>query len=128
MPDLLINDDGRIIDDWDTGVEFLGKVVVNNLFNKIMTSLYSPEFGTDLKTLPQTNISDKEFEMKFGLMISEIEKKIKDEQEIYPAPLDEMLDSIIIIKLYKNPFNRWQATLRVRAQSKKVYDLEKNLT
>ena len=128
MPDLLINDDGRIIDDWDTGVEFLGKVVVNNLFNKIMTSLYSPEFGTDLKTLPQTNISDKEFEMKFGLMISEIEKKIKDEQEIYPAPLDEMLDSIIIIKKYKNPFNRWQATLRVRAQSKKVYDLEKNLT
>jgi hypothetical protein len=128
MPDLLITDDGRIIDDWDTGVEFLAKIVINNLFNKIMTALYSPEFGTDLKTLPQTNISDKEFEMKFSLMISEIEKKIKDEQEIYPGPIDEMLDKIIILRLYKNPFNRWQANLRIRAQSRKFYDLEKNLT
>jgi len=128
MPDLFITDDGRIIDEWNTGVEFLAQVVINNLFNTIMTALYSPEFGTDLKRLPQTNISDKEFEMKFSLLISEIERKIKDEQEIYPAPADEMLDRIVIKKLYKNPFNRWQAILRVYAQSQKYYDLEKNLT
>lgn len=128
MPDLFITDEGRILDDWDTGVEFLAKIVINNLFNSIMTALYSPEFGTDLKTLPQTNISDKEFEMKFSLIIAEIEKKIKDEQEIYPGSPDEMLDRIVIKKLYKNPFNRWQANLRVYAQTQKYYDLEKNLT
>lgn len=128
MSDLLITEDGTIIDEWDTGVEFLAKIVVNNLFNKIMTDLYSPDFGTDLKTLPQTNIADKEFEMKFALMISDIETKIKEEQYLYPSPDDETLDRIVIVDLYKNAFNRWQAKLRVYAQSQDYYNLEQNLT
>jgi hypothetical protein len=128
MPDLFITDEGRVLDEWDFGVSFLGKIVINNLFNSLMSDVYSPEFGTDLKTLPQTNISDSEFKMKFSLMISNIEKQIKEEQELNPTDPSEMLDRIFIKRLFKNPFNRWQADLRVFAQSQKYYDLQTNLT
>ena len=128
MADLYIAEDGRIIDQWIQGTECLGRTVVNNLFNKITTALYSPFFGTDLKTLPQQNISDDEFQMKFSLLISEIETKMKAEQDESPSSPDEMLDKIVVRRLYKDPFKRWKALLRVFAQSEKYYDLEKNVT
>lgn len=128
MPDLLINESGILIDEWETGLDFLGDLVVKNLLNKVTTALYSPDFGTELRILPQRNISDEEFKMKFAMLISQIEGRIKREQEITPASADEMLDRIIIRNLYKNEFGRWQAYLRVYSLTDQSFDIAKQLT
>ena len=128
MSDFLITEDGTILDAWDTGIEYLSKVVVNNLFNTIMSALYSPEFGTDIKSLPQTNIDKGELEMKFTMLVNEIETKIKEEQLISPQSLDEMLDRIVIKSLVMGTDKRWKAYLRVYSQAQKYLDLKRNLT
>jgi len=127
MPDLLI-DNGLIIDDWDSGIDFLGTVVVNNLLNLVTTALYSPDFGTKVKTFPQQNIGDQEFEMMFSMIINEMETRIKGEQEETPGPPDEMLDHIMIRQLYKDATNRWQAHLRVYALTSQYFDITQQLT
>lgn len=66
-----------------------------------MTDLYSPDFGTDIKTWPSTNLnSKKEIELKLTLHIQRIEERIKNEQALTPSTDDEeMLESIKIISI-----------------------------
>lgn len=113
MPDIKITENGTILNEWNTGMEYLVDVVKNNLLNTYYSSLYEPDFGTELKQLIQTNIDDKEFEMKFALIILNVEKRIKEEQELFPSDLTETLEKIVIKSLVKKKDKRWEAVLKI---------------
>ena len=97
MPDLKITNDGSIIDDYELGIDYLAGVVVDNLLNTISTDLYSPDFGTTIKTLPRFNvISKNQLMIELTLIIEQIKKRILEEQLNNPSTDDEMLDDIVI--------------------------------
>lgn len=121
MPDIYISPQGEIIDFVEDGMSYLSQVVIDNLLNQITSDLYSPDFGTDLKLLPQQNInSTKEMELKLTLYLQKVEDRIKQEQNTNPSFGSEMLDSLRLISLKENPgfstdptIKRWVATVRI---------------
>ena len=118
MSDIFITDGGDILDTLETGIDYLGKIVKNNILNQTMTDLYSPNFGTELTRLPSTNLSkQKEVEAQIILSLEDVEKHIKEEQNIYPSPDErEMLETIKLYDLRKEgtgKASRWIAEVRV---------------
>jgi hypothetical protein len=133
MPDIYISPQGEIIDFVEDGMSYLSQVVIDNLLNQITSDLYSPDFGTDLKLLPQQNInSTKEMELKMVLYLEKISDRIKQEQNLNPSFDDEMLESLRLISLTENSgfstdktIKRWVAVVRVVTQKygmEKVYE------
>lgn len=133
MPDLYITEDGILIDEVQTGIEFLAEVVIDNLLNRITTDLYSPGFGTDIKNLPQNNLSGKrELEMKLTLYLDNIEQKIKEEQNMYPSTdSNETLLKLELVSLRENTdvngITNWLAVVQVTNVNKETYEIEKGL-
>lgn len=133
MPDLYITEKGTLIDLVQTGIEFLAEVVKDNLLNRIMTDLYSPNFGTDIKSLPSTNLSNKrELELKMTLYLDTIQRKIIDEQNMYPSQnQNEMLQKLDLIDLREvtdiQGITNWLAVIQVTNISNETYIMESGL-
>jgi hypothetical protein len=135
MPDIYISPQGEIIDFVEDGMSYLSQVVIDNLLNQITSDLYSPDFGTDLKLLPQQNInSTKEMELKMVLYLEKISDRIKQEQNLNPSFDDEMLESLRLISLTENSgfstdktIKRWVAVVRVVTKSGMEKEIESSL-
>lgn len=126
MSDILITKDGDIYDILETGLDYLANIVVDNILNTIMTDLYAPDFGTDLKHLPRTNIESKEeLLMKLTMMKQQVENRILKEQSISPSTADEMLSRIQIIDIVPDAdqFGVWKLILHVISQSGESKDV-----
>jgi len=120
MSDILITKDGDILDFIETGLDYLANIVVDNILNTIMSDLYAPDFGTDLKHLPRTNIESKEeLLMKLTMMKQQIEARILKEQSLTPSTPDEMLSRINITDIVPDAdmFGTWNLILQVISQS-----------
>ncbi len=116
MSDILVTKDGDIFDILETGLDYLASIVVDNILNTVLTDLYAPDFGTELKHMPRYNIESKtEFMMKLTLIVEQIEKRLLAEQIITPSTSDEMLSSIKIldIKEDSNQYGFWYLVLKV---------------
>jgi len=129
MSDLLITLEGDLLDYLETGLDFLGSVVTDNLLNEIMSDLYAPDFGTDLSNLPSTNLDNqKDLEMKIVLALENVERRIKREQDEYPSNDDnEMLETLKLYDLYETEtggIRRWKAIIRVVSISGKEKEIE----
>lgn len=130
MPDILITKDGDIIDLLETGLDYLASIVVDNLLNTIMTDLYAPDFGTDIKHLPRTNIeSASELKMKLIMMIKQIESRIIKEQSLTPSTSDEMLSRIILKDILEDTdqFHAWRLILQVISISGESKDISTDI-
>lgn len=133
MSDLYITEDGYIMDSTQTGIEFLAEIVKDNLLNRITTDLYSPDFGTDIKTLPQNNLTGKrELEMKLTLYLERIQEKIIQEQNLYPSmDPNEMLLKLDLIDLRENTdpngITNWLSVIQVTNISQQTYVMESGL-
>jgi len=134
MPDLLVTHDGFLIDTTQSGKDFLGEVIVDNLMNEIMSDLYSPSFGTDIKKLPSTNISSpRELELKLVIYLQRVEERIKEEQALYPSSDDnEMLDSLKLRNLERitdinNGISRWRAEIVATTVGGEQIEIEKTV-
>jgi hypothetical protein len=126
MSDILITKDGDVLDFLETGLDYLANIVVDNILNTIMSDLYSPDFGTDLKHLPRTNIESKEeLLMKLTMMKQQIEARILKEQSLTPSTPDEMLSRINITDIVPDAdmFGTWRLILQVISQSGESKDI-----
>jgi len=126
MSDILITKDGDILDFIETGLDYLANIVVDNILNTIMSDLYAPDFGTDLKHLPRTNIESKEeLLMKLTMMKQQIEARILKEQSLTPSTPDEMLSRINITDIVPDAdmFGTWNLILQVISQSGESKDI-----
>lgn len=126
MSDILITKDGDILDFIETGLDYLANIVVDNILNTIMSDLYAPDFGTDLKHLPRTNIESKEeLLMKLTMMKQQIEARILKEQSLTPSTPDEMLSRINITDIVSDAdmFGTWNLILQVISQSGESKDI-----
>lgn len=102
MPDILITPNGDILDEYESGIDYLVGLVEDNIVNGVLSDLYSPSFGTSIKTLPRFNTgSEKEIKMKIQLLIEEVETKIKNEQINSPADASETLSNLIVKDVYQ---------------------------
>lgn len=126
MSDILITKDGDVLDFLETGLDYLANIVVDNILNTIMSDLYAPDFGTDLKHLPRTNIESKEeLLMKLTMMKQQIEARILKEQSLTPSTPDEMLSRINITDIVPDAdmFGTWRLILQVISQSGESKDI-----
>lgn len=124
MPDLKITQEGFIIDELDSGIDFLAGLVVDNLINTLSTDLYSPDFGTNLKSLPKFNIISKsQIQIELTQVIERIKLKIIEEQINNPIPDEsEMLEDILINDVFetidpKTQNTYWELDITVYSKS-----------
>lgn len=135
MSDLYISSNGDLVDFIEEGISYLSQIVIDNLLNQITSDLYSPDFGTDLKLLPQQNVnSTKEMELKMTIYLQKVEDRIKQEQNLNPSFDDEMLESLRLISLTENSgfstdktIKRWVAVVRVVTKSGMEKEIESSL-
>jgi len=134
MPDILITENGDLLDYLETGISFLISIIKDNLLNLIMSDLYSPSFGTDLKLWPSSNMTNKkELELKMTLYIQGVAQRIITEQIETPSADDaEMLESLELISLTeeistKNSRKFWLAKILVTTINGETEVLEKRV-
>lgn len=129
MPDCLILNDGTIVDQLESGIDYLVGLVVDNILNTISSDLYEPSFGTDIRHLPRHNIEKAELMLKLVTMVDSVELRILQEQSLDPSTPEEMLARIQLLDLFEvtAPIRGFFLRLRVFSMAGDSQDVDTNL-